>query len=89
MMRGSLENANRIRLRPEAKARLVRAAELRHMRPSDFVIEAALREADAVVSPSARFDPSERDRLMVLELLENPPGPNKRLRSAIDTLPKP
>jgi len=60
------------------------------MRLSDFVIEAALREADAVISASARFELSERDNsLKVLELQENPPEPNKRLRSAIHALPTP
>lgn len=32
---------------------------------------------------------SERDSLLVMKLLENPPAPNARLRAAIAQLPKP
>jgi uncharacterized protein (DUF1778 family) len=47
-----------------------------------------LREAKAVIQESERIVLSERDSLLVLNLLENPPAPNARLRAAIAALPK-
>ena len=67
------------------KARLVRAAALRHTDLTDFLTRAALREADAAEHVTL----SERDSLVVLDLLENPPAPNARLRAAIAAMPKP
>jgi len=78
-----------LRLRPEQKATLMRAAALRHTDLTDFVLQPALREATAVIEESERIVLSARDSLMVLNLLENPPAPNARLRAAINAMPKP
>jgi uncharacterized protein (DUF1778 family) len=78
-----------IRLRPAQKAALMRAAALRHTDLTDFVLQPAMREAKAVIEDSERVVLSERDSLLVLELLENPPAPNARLRAAIAQMPKP
>ena len=78
-----------LRLRPEQKATLVRAAALRHTDLTDFVLQPALREAKAVIEESERIILSERDSLMVLDMLENPPSPNDRLKAAIAAMPKP
>ena len=78
-----------LRLRPEAKAKLVRAAALRNTDLTDFVLQPALREADAVIEAAEHIKLSERDSLLVLDLLENPPSPNAKLRKAISALPKP
>jgi uncharacterized protein (DUF1778 family) len=48
-----------------------------------------LREAKAVIEESERIVLSERDSLLVLNLLENPPAPNAKLRAAIAAMPKP
>ena len=77
-----------IRLRPEQKATLVRAAALRHTDLTDFVLRPAMREAQAVIEESERIVLSERDSLRVLRMLENPPAPNARLRAAIAAMPK-
>ena len=77
-----------LRLRPEQKATLMRAAALRHTDLTDFVLQPALREAQAVIEESERIVLSERDSLLVLNLLENPPAPNTRLRAAIAAMPK-
>ena len=77
-----------LRIKPEAKARLVRAATLRHTDLTDFVTQTALREADTVIAAAERMKLSGRDSLMVLRLLENPPRPNKRLKAAAAALPK-
>jgi uncharacterized protein (DUF1778 family) len=78
-----------IRLKPEQKATLVRAAALRNTDLTDFVLGPALREARAVIEESERIVLSARDSLAVLNLLEHPPAPNARLRAAIAALPQP
>lgn len=78
-----------LRVRPEQKARLMRAAALQNTDLTDFVIQNALRQADAVIEEAERTPLSERDSLLVLDLLENPPKPNARLRAAIAAMPKP
>jgi uncharacterized protein (DUF1778 family) len=44
------------------------------------VIRAALAVAREIVDEAERVQLSERDSLRALELLENPPSPNKKLR---------
>ena len=76
-----------LRVRPEVKARLVRAASLRNTDLTSFVTETALREADTVIAAADVIRLSERDYKRVLELLEHPPKPNAKLRAAIAALP--
>ena len=78
-----------IRLRPDQKAMLVRAAALSHTDLTDFVLKPALRKAKAVIEESEHIVLSERDSSLVLNLLENPPAPNAKLRAAIAAMPKP
>ena len=78
-----------LRVRPEQKATLMRAAALRNTDLTNFVLQPALREAKAVIEEAERTVLSERDSLMVLNLLENPPAPNAKLRAAIRAMPKP
>ncbi|HWF08883.1 MAG TPA: DUF1778 domain-containing protein [Bryobacteraceae bacterium] len=78
-----------LRLRPEQKVTLMRAAALRHTDLTDFVLQPALREARAVIKESERIVLSGRDSLLVLNLLENPPAATARLRAAIAKMPKP
>lgn len=78
-----------LRLRPEQKATLMRAAALKNTDLTDFVLLPALREARTVIEEAERIVLSERDSLMVLYLLENPPAPNAKLRAAIAAMPKP
>src|SRR5215471_14379496 len=77
-----------LRVRPEQKAMLMRAAALRNTDLTDFVLQNALREARNVIDEAERTVLSERDSLLVLSLLENPPAPNAKLRAAIAALPK-
>jgi uncharacterized protein (DUF1778 family) len=76
-----------LRVSPEAKAKLIRAATLRNTDLTSFVTQTALREADAVIEAAEVMRLSARDHARVLALLENPPRPNARLRSAIAALP--
>lgn len=89
MPRTAIDDNRRMNLRvtPEAKAKLVRAATLRHTDLTNFVTEVALREAEAVIASSESVSLSERDSLQVLALLDNPPKPNAKLKKAIAALP--
>jgi len=78
-----------LRVRPEQKATLVRAAALRNTNLTDFIVQLAMREAKTVIEEAERIRLSERDSLQVLDLLENPPAPNAKLRAAIAAMPKP
>lgn len=91
MPRAAVDDNERMNLRvkPEVKARLVRAAALRHTDLTEFVTRTALREAEAVIEAAEHIKLSERDSLLVLDLLENPPAPNAKLRTAIAAMPKP
>lgn len=91
MTRAAVEDNRRmnLRLRPEQKAMLLRAAALKNTDLTDFVLQPALREAQAVIEEAERTVLSERDSRMVLDLLENPPAPNAKLRAVIEAMPKP
>jgi uncharacterized protein (DUF1778 family) len=89
MPRTAVEDNQRMQLRvtPEAKAKLIRAAAILHTDLTHFVTQTALREADAVIEASEVVRVSERDFSRILELLENPPAANAKLRTAIAALP--
>ena len=78
-----------LRVRPEQKATLMRAAALRNTDLTDFIVQLALREAKTVIEEAERIRLPERDSLQVLKLLENPPAPNAKLRAVIAAMPKP
>lgn len=89
MPRTAVDDSKRMNLRvsPETKAKLVRAAALRNTDLTDFVTQIALREAEAVIEAAEVIKLSGRDYARVLALLEDPPRPNDRLRAAIAALP--
>lgn len=76
-----------IRIRAEDKAILLRAVALKHTDLTDFVLQHALRAARQVIEEAEHVQLSPRDSLRVLELLENPPAPNAKLRAAAKALP--
>jgi len=78
-----------LRVHPEQKAILIRAAALRHTDLTDFVLRPALREAAAIIEAADHLQLSQRDSLRVLDLLENPPAANARLRAAAKAMPQP
>ncbi len=90
MARAALDDTDRmnIRVKPEVKARLLRAAALRHTDLTSFVTQSALREAESVIAEADAIKVSERDFDRILELLDNPPKPNAKLRVAAAALPK-
>ena len=68
-----------LRLRPEDKAVLTRAATLERLDLTGFILRNVLPQAAAVIAREERLQLSERDSLRVLELLENPPAAPARL----------
>lgn len=91
MPRAAVDDNQRMNLRvpPEVKSRLTRAASLNHVDLTSFVTQAALREADAVIAAAEQIKLSEDSYLRVLALLENPPEPNGKLLAAAQAMPKP
>lgn len=89
MPRAAVDDHERmhLRIKPELKAKLMRAAALRHTDLTDFVLATALREAEAVIESAEQVTLSARDSLRVLEVLENPPAPNAKLLAAAAALP--
>ncbi len=90
MPRAAVEANERMNLRVPAlqKAKLMRAAALAHTDLTEFVTRAALREAETVIEGAEKIEVSERDFVRILELMDNPPPPNDKLRAAIAALPR-
>ena len=90
MPRASVDENKRLNLllSHEAKAKLVRAAAISNTDLSEFVMQTALRGADAVIAATETIRLSERDHSKVLALLEDPPIPNAKLMAAAKALPK-
>ena len=90
MPRTAIDDNSRLalRIRPRDKATILRAVALRHTDMTEFILRTALREAEAVIADAERLQLTQRDSHRVLELLENPPAPNARLRRAARALPE-
>jgi uncharacterized protein (DUF1778 family) len=90
MPRLAVEDNSRmsLRIQPEEKAILLRAAALRRTDLTDFVRQHSLNAAKAVIQEAEHLELSERDSLRVLALLEKPPKPNPKLLTAAKSLPK-
>ena len=72
-----------LRLRPEDKATLSRAASLRRTDLTGYILGLVLPKAQADIAEAERVTLSERDSLRVLALLENPPAaPDRLVRAA-------
>jgi len=77
-----------LRVRPEEKATLIRAAALAHTDLTTFVLQNVLAAARSVIEQEERVRLSERDSRRVLDLLDDPPAPNEHLLAAARALPK-
>lgn len=62
--------------------RLEEAAGLVGATVNQFVVQAALKEADRVIEHERVISPSARDARWILDLLDAPPQPNARFRAA-------
>lgn len=90
MARRVVKDNNRIALRVQAgdKALILRAVAMAQTDMTDFILRAALREARSVIEEYERVKLTGRDSLLVLDLLENPPAPNAKLRKAGRAMPE-
>jgi uncharacterized protein (DUF1778 family) len=71
-----------LRLKPEDKAILARAAALSRVDLTTFILQSILPLAREVIANAERVALSERDTARVLDFLENPPKAGPRLRRA-------
>lgn len=72
-----------LRLRPEDKATLMRAATLKRLDLTRYILRNVLPQAEADIAEAERVTLSERNSLRVLDLLENPPAaPDRLVRAA-------
>lgn len=67
---------------------LRRAAELTGATVNQFLVQSALKEAQAIIEREAVIRLSPCDWNWLLDLLENPPPPNTRLRAAMERYQK-
>ena len=77
-----------LRIGPETKTTLLRAAALTQTDLTEFVIKHALDAAREIIDKTERIELSERDSLRLLKLLEEPPQPTAKLQSAAHDLPE-
>ena len=75
-----------LRLKPADKAVIMRAVALAQTDMTSFILRTVLDEAQAVIDEHERLKLSKRDSLLVMELLENPPPANAKLRKAARAL---
>jgi uncharacterized protein (DUF1778 family) len=90
MPRAAVDDNNRValRVRPADKALIMRAVALAQTDMTTFILRTALREAQLVIEEHERVKLTQRDSRLVMELLENPPAPNAKLRNAARAMPE-
>ncbi len=71
------------RVAPDVYETLNRAAELTGATVNQFLVQSALKEAQAVIEREQTIRLSRRDCVRLLDLLDNPPRPNARLKAAM------
>jgi len=67
----------------EVYATLCRAAEITGATVNQFLVQAALKHAHEVIEREEIIRLSPRDWNWLLELMDNPPKPNARLKAAV------
>jgi uncharacterized protein (DUF1778 family) len=89
MPRTAIEGNSRValRIRPADKALILRAVALAESDMTEFILRTALKEARSVIRQHERVKLTRRDSRLVLDLLENPPAPNARLRRVARAMP--
>ena len=91
MMRVSVrEGAKRdtlnLRIRPEVRGLIDRAAELVGKNRTDFVLDAARRAAEDALMERTVFAFNAKAYRVFVARLDAPPKPNRRLRKSLQTL---
>lgn len=62
------------------KAILERAAEIKHISLSSYVLTSSLKQAQIDLAENETLILSNKDRDFIMNLLENPPEPNEALK---------
>lgn len=72
-----------LRVSPEQKELLERAAFLRGLSLSSYLLSNSIEAAIKDIESHSKFVLSDNDRDLFLSLMENPPEPNQALKSAM------
>ena len=62
------------------KALLERAAEIKHLSLSSYILSSSIKQAELDIAENEMLILSNRDRDLVMSAVENPPEPNEALR---------
>lgn len=74
-----------IRISKENKELIKYAAEISGFKTvSEFIVSLAKDEAKRIIEEETKLLKSMEDRVLFVEILQNPPAPNKALRSALN-----
>lgn len=74
-----------IRISKENKELIKYAAQISGFKTvSEFVVSLAKDEAKRIIEEETKLLKSMEDRVLFVEILQNPPAPNKALRSALN-----
>jgi uncharacterized protein (DUF1778 family) len=84
-MASAKREALNIRIKPQVRELIDRAAELAGKNRTDFVLDAARRAAEETLLDRTVFTVSRKEYREFLARLDAPPRPNKRLIKSIRT----
>ncbi len=74
-----------IRISKENKDLIKYAAEISGFKTvSEFIVSLAKNEAKRIIEEETKLLKSMEDKVLFVETLQNPPAPNKALKSALD-----
>lgn len=62
------------------KALLERAAEIKHLSLSSYILSSSIKQAELDIAENEILILSNRDRDLIMSALENPPEPNEALK---------
>ena len=69
-----------LRANSDQKSILEKAAELKHISLSSYILATSLNQAQLDLTANETLVLSNRDRNLVMDLLDNPPEPNDALK---------
>lgn len=73
-----------LRANSNQKTLLERAAELSHLTLSSYILASSLKQAQIDLAENETLMLSNRDRDLVMSVLENPPEPNEALKGLFE-----
>jgi len=85
--RGDAREALNMRIRPEVRMLIDRAAELAGKNRTDFVLESARAAAQNTLLEQTVLSLGSKSHAAFVTLLDAPPKPNKQLRKTMQTKP--